>query len=166
MDERIKRLEHENEQLRKQLLQMEEKLALAQQQQQQPRSNNNDTSSHAEHQHNATVAPNEPISVPIRSARNKGSLNNDQIMRYCRQLLLPDIGVKGQTKLINSSVLIVGAGGLGSPVALYLAAAGVGKLGIVDYDSVDKSNLHRQIIHTEHRIGLHKAISAKFSCLA
>ncbi|KAK7103886.1 adenylyltransferase and sulfurtransferase MOCS3-like isoform X2 [Littorina saxatilis] len=91
-------------------------------------------------------------------------LTNDQIGRYSRQLILPELGVKGQVKLLSSKVLIVGAGGLGCPAAIYLAAAGVGKIGIVDYDEVEISNLHRQILHTEHRVGVSKAESVAISC--
>ncbi|EFC43350.1 molybdopterin synthase [Naegleria gruberi] len=91
-------------------------------------------------------------------------LTNDQIARFSRHLLLPEIGVKRQSKLCKGSILLVGAGGLGSPAALYLAAAGVGKLGFVDFDVVDSSNLHRQVIHNEHRTGLLKTVSAKMSC--
>ncbi|XP_072032672.1 adenylyltransferase and sulfurtransferase MOCS3-like [Amphiura filiformis] len=86
-------------------------------------------------------------------------LTNKDIARYSRQLILPEIGVKGQLNLSNSSVLIVGAGGLGCPSAIYLAAAGIGRIGIVDYDSVEVDNLHRQILHTEQTIGQHKSDS-------
>src|SRR6476620_8269598 len=74
-------------------------------------------------------------------------LNNDEIRRYSRHLILPAVGLGGQKKICSSSVLCSGAGGLGSPIAMYLAAAGIGKIGIVDFDSVDFSNLQRQIIH-------------------
>lgn len=84
----------------------------------------------------------------------------DQIHRYARHILLPEIGGEGQTRLLNSKVLLIGAGGLGSPMALYLAAAGVGTLGIVDDDVVDLSNLQRQIAHTTDRIGQLKVDSA------
>ncbi|PVU97740.1 hypothetical protein BB561_000355 [Smittium simulii] len=90
-------------------------------------------------------------------------LNSNDISRYSRQLLLPQIGALGQAKIKAAKVLVVGAGGLGSSALLYLAAMGVGNLGIVDFDCVDNSNLHRQIIHNEARQGLHKAISAKQS---
>ena len=79
-------------------------------------------------------------------------LTNDQISRYSRHLIMPEVGVEGQEKLINSKVLCIGAGGLGSPLALYLAAAGVGNLGILDFDVVDFSNLQRQIIHSEMNV--------------
>ncbi len=74
-------------------------------------------------------------------------LSNDEIRRYSRHLILPEVGLSGQKKICSTSVLCIGAGGLGSPIAMYLAAAGVGKLGIVDFDAVDYSNLQRQIIH-------------------
>ena len=89
------------------------------------------------------------------------SLSKDQIARYGRQLILPEVGPKGQEKLKQSSVLIVGAGGLGSPAALYLAAAGVGTLGIVDEESVTLSNLHRQILYRTEEIGWPKSLSAQ-----
>ena len=82
------------------------------------------------------------------------SLTKEQRERYSRHLLVPEIGLEGQTKLLESKVLLLGAGGLGSPTALYLAAAGVGTLGIVDDDEVDLSNLQRQVIHTTDRIGV------------
>ena len=86
--------------------------------------------------------------------------------RYLRHLLLPEVGEEGQLKLLNAKVLIVGAGGLGSPAAFYLAAAGVGTIGIIDFDVVDESNLQRQILHTTDRIGQPKTASAKQSLLA
>ncbi len=85
----------------------------------------------------------------------------DQRMRYSRHTLLPEVGVDGQLKLLNSKVLLLGAGGLGSPSALYLAAAGVGTIGLVDDDVVDESNLQRQVIHTTDRVGVPKTESAK-----
>lgn len=88
------------------------------------------------------------------------AFTNDQLERYSRHIILKEIGVKGQKRLLNGSVLIVGAGGLGSPVAAYLAAAGVGKIGIVDADNVDLSNLQRQIIHTTDDVGKPKVVSA------
>ena len=89
------------------------------------------------------------------------SLTPEQNIRYKRHLLLPEVGVEGQSKLLDSKVLLLGAGGLGSPAALYLAAAGVGTLGIVDMDEVDASNLQRQILHNIDRIGDRKVDSAK-----
>src|SRR5205823_11497638 len=88
-------------------------------------------------------------------------LNNDEIRRYSRHLILPEVGLSGQKKICSSSVLCIGAGGLGSPIAMYLAAAGIGKLGILDFDSVDYSNLQRQIIHTTEDVGRPKTQSAK-----
>lgn len=88
-------------------------------------------------------------------------LSHEEIHRYSRHLLIPDVGLGGQQKLKAASVLIVGTGGLGSPVALYLAAAGVGRIGLVDYDVVDFSNLQRQIIHGESRLGDLKVESAR-----
>uniref|UniRef100_A0A672PGQ0 Molybdenum cofactor synthesis 3 n=1 Tax=Sinocyclocheilus grahami TaxID=75366 RepID=A0A672PGQ0_SINGR len=92
--------------------------------------------------------------------KSNTTLNNDDIMRYSRQLLLPELGVKGQVAISNLSVLVVGCGGLGCPVAQYLAAAGVGCLGLLDYDVVELSNLHRQVLHTELTQGQPKALSA------
>ena len=90
-------------------------------------------------------------------------LTPEQRMRYSRHTLLPEIGVEGQVKLLNSKVLLIGAGGLGAPSAFYLAAAGVGTLGIVDDDVVDETNLQRQVIHTTDRVGMPKTASAKAS---
>jgi len=87
-------------------------------------------------------------------------VNDEQLLRYSRQILLPDFDVDGQERLLASKVLIVGLGGLGSPVALYLAAAGVGEIWLADHDSVDVSNLQRQIAHTEKDIGRPKVASA------
>lgn len=88
-------------------------------------------------------------------------MNDNQLLRYSRHILLPKIGYEGQEKIVSSHALIVGAGGLGSPVALYLAASGVGKLTICDFDTVDLSNLQRQIIHTTASVGVNKAVSAQ-----
>jgi len=90
-------------------------------------------------------------------------LTKDQRMRYSRHTLLPEVGVEGQLKLLHSRVLLVGAGGLGSPAALYLAAAGIGTLGLVDDDEVEESNLQRQVIHTTERVGEPKTESARTS---
>ncbi|HEX6130102.1 MAG TPA: molybdopterin-synthase adenylyltransferase MoeB [Actinomycetota bacterium] len=84
----------------------------------------------------------------------------DEVQRYARHIILPNIGGAGQRKLLDSSVLVIGAGGLGSPVAMYLAAAGVGTLGVVDFDRVDVSNLQRQILHTTDDVGRPKVESA------
>lgn len=88
-------------------------------------------------------------------------LNDDQIERYSRQIILPSVGGKGQEKLLSAKVLIVGAGGLGSPAALYLASAGIGKIGIVDSDKVELNNLQRQILHSTKDVGRAKVESAK-----
>lgn len=92
-------------------------------------------------------------------------LTVDEVRRYSRHLIIPDFGMSGQKRLKNAKVLCVGAGGLGSPALLYLAAAGVGTLGIVEFDTVDESNLQRQIIHGQSDIGKSKAQSAKESVL-
>lgn len=104
----------------------------------------------------ANKEPADSISTP-----RVNDLTNDEIERYSRQLILPGFGVNAQTKLRNSSFLIVGMGGLGCPASQYLVAAGSGRLGLVDYDTVDRSNLHRQTLHTERTIGLPKVESAK-----
>ncbi len=88
-------------------------------------------------------------------------LNNDEIRRYSRHLILPEVGLAGQKKICSTSVLCIGAGGLGSPIAMYLAAAGIGKIGLVDFDTVDFSNLQRQIIHGTEDVGRPKTESAK-----
>ena len=90
-----------------------------------------------------------------------GGLSDDERLRYARHIALPQVGVEGQLKLLESSVLVVGAGGLGSPALMYLAAAGIGKIGIIDNDIVESSNLQRQIVHSTSSIGEPKAISAK-----
>src|SRR4051812_8290077 len=90
-------------------------------------------------------------------------LTKEEVARYSRHLIIPDVGVDGQKRLKNAKVLVVGAGGLGSPALLYLAAAGVGTLGVVDFDVVDESNLQRQVIHGQSDIGRSKAESARDS---
>ncbi len=97
-----------------------------------------------------------PVEIPQR-------LTDAQRARYSRHLLIPEVGEKGQAKLLASRVLLIGAGGLGSPAALYLAAAGVGHLGIVDDDVVDASNLQRQVLHSTERVGMPKTESAKIA---
>ena len=92
-------------------------------------------------------------------------LTIDEVRRYSRHLIIPDVGMSGQKRLKNAKVLVIGAGGLGSPALLYLAAAGVGTLGIAEFDEVDESNLQRQIIHQQSDIGKSKALSAKESVL-
>ena len=90
-------------------------------------------------------------------------LTNDEVRRYSRHLIIPDVGMDGQKRLKNAKVLVIGAGGLGSPALLYLAAAGVGTLGIAEFDEVDESNLQRQVIHGQSDVGKPKALSAKES---
>ena len=92
-------------------------------------------------------------------------LSRDEILRYSRHLLIPEVGLEGQRKLKASSALIIGTGGLGSPVSLYLAAAGIGRIGLVDYDVVDSSNLQRQVIHGTSTVGKLKVESAKSKLL-
>ncbi len=93
-------------------------------------------------------------------------MNDDQLLRYSRQIMLPQIDIEGQQKLLDARTLIIGAGGLGSPAAMYLAAAGVGEIAITDFDEVDLSNLQRQIIHTSADIGKPKVSSAEETMLA
>jgi molybdopterin/thiamine biosynthesis adenylyltransferase/rhodanese-related sulfurtransferase len=92
---------------------------------------------------------------------DSGTLTVDEVRRYSRHLIIPDVGMSGQKRLKNAKVLVVGAGGLGSPALMYLAAAGVGTLGIIDFDIVDESNLQRQIIHGQSDVGRPKALSAQ-----
>src|SRR5689334_14919622 len=103
-----------------------------------------------------SVAGGAPTAAPPQT-----ELNADEIKRYSRHLIMPEVGVEGQRKLKAGSVLCIGAGGLGSPAALYLAAAGVGRLGIVDFDVVDFSNLHRQVLHGTPDVGRSKLQSAR-----
>ena len=90
-------------------------------------------------------------------------LTIDEVRRYSRHLIIPDVGMDGQKRLKNARVLVIGAGGLGSPALLYLAAAGVGTIGLVEFDEVDESNLQRQVIHGQSDIGRSKAQSARES---
>jgi adenylyltransferase/sulfurtransferase len=117
---------------------------------------------------NSLQGPDTPIAdngevmiVPAIAGGSDDGLTNEEIARYSRHLLLPEIGVEGQKKLKTAKVLIVGTGGLGAPLALYLAAAGVGTIGLVDFDTVDESNLQRQIIHSTRDVGRPKTASAK-----
>src|SRR5258705_2356796 len=96
----------------------------------------------------------------LTEAKPEAVLSNDEILRYSRHLIMPEVGMEGQQKLKAAKVLCIGAGGLGSPLALYLTAAGVGTLGIVDFDVVDYTNLQRQIIHTTADVGRKKLDSA------
>jgi adenylyltransferase/sulfurtransferase len=90
-----------------------------------------------------------------------GELSNDEIRRFSRHMIMPEFGMEGQRRLKAASVLLIGTGGLGSPLALYLAAAGVGRIGLVDYDTVDETNLQRQVIHGQSSVGMLKVESAK-----
>src|ERR1700709_407108 len=105
-----------------------------------------------------------PVSTPLPPlVEPAAGLTRDEVARYSRHLIIPDLGVDGQKRLKNAKVLCIGAGGLGSPALMYLAAAGVGTLGIVEFDTVDESNLQRQIIHGQSDIGRSKAESARDS---
>jgi molybdopterin/thiamine biosynthesis adenylyltransferase/molybdopterin converting factor small subunit len=99
--------------------------------------------------------------IPALAGGAPATLTPEMVERYSRHLIMPQVGSAGQRKIIASSVLIIGAGGLGSPVALYLALAGVGKIGIVDFDIVDRSNLQRQILHVTESVGMPKVESAR-----
>ena len=89
------------------------------------------------------------------------ALSHEEVQRYSRHLIMPEVGAEGQKKLKASSVLLIGAGGLGSPLGMYLAAAGIGRIGMVDYDVVDYTNLQRQIIHGTKDVGRPKLESAR-----
>ena len=93
--------------------------------------------------------------------RKTAKLSNEEILRYSRHLIMPEVGMEGQLKLKQAKVLLIGAGGLGAPLGLYLAAAGVGKLGLVDFDVVDFTNLQRQVIHSTSTVGKPKLDSAR-----
>src|SRR5256714_8849714 len=113
----------------------------------------------------STAAVAEKGSYPF-SEREAPALTNDEVKRYSRHLIMPEVGVDGQRKLKAAKVLCIGAGGLGSPVAMYLAAAGVGTIGIVDFDVVDFSNLQRQILHSTNDVGKSKLQSGKEKVVA
>src|SRR6201981_1276947 len=98
--------------------------------------------------------------MPVALENSTVSLSKEEILRYSRHLIMPEVGMEGQLKLKAAKVLCIGAGGLGSPLALYLGAAGVGTLGIVDFDVVDYTNLQRQIIHSTADVGRPKLDSA------
>ena len=104
------------------------------------------------------VAGNAPAARPDAGG---AGLSKEEILRYSRHLIMPEVGMDGQLKLKQARVLLIGTGGLGAPLGLYLAAAGVGKIGVVDYDTVDLSNLHRQIIHGHANIGRPKVDSVR-----
>jgi molybdopterin/thiamine biosynthesis adenylyltransferase len=92
--------------------------------------------------------------------KQQTDLSHEEIRRYSRHLIMPEVGIEGQKRLKAASVLLIGTGGLGSPTALYLAAAGIGRIGLVDYDVVDESNLQRQVIHGISTVGVLKVESA------
>src|SRR6201988_4524488 len=102
----------------------------------------------------ATSTQTEPGAKPVTG------LSNDEILRYSRHLIMPEVGMEGQLKLKDAKVLLVGTGGLGAPLGLYLAAAGVGRIGLVDFDVVDFTNLQRQVIHGTKDVGRKKLDSA------
>ncbi len=99
--------------------------------------------------------------IKIEKSVRETKLSNEEILRYSRHLIMPEVGMKGQKKLKEAKILMIGAGGLGSPLGMYLSAAGVGTLGIVDFDVVDKTNLQRQLLHHTNDVGKSKLESAK-----
>src|SRR3954454_17607860 len=98
--------------------------------------------------------------MPVETAAPPATLSNEEILRYSRHLIMPEVGMEGQLKLKQAKVLLVGTGGLGAPLGLYLAAAGVGRIGLVDFDVVDFTNLQRQVIHGTKDVGKKKLDSA------
>ncbi|KAL9654805.1 hypothetical protein ABK040_008598 [Willaertia magna] len=163
-EEKLKALELENERLREYVRQLEEKLARNGLTKEELNIINKEKVEQSAEKKEEKNGVHEIVNNYLYN-ESGNELTNEQIARFSRHLLLPEIGVKRQAKLCKGSVLIVGAGGLGSPAALYLAAAGVGRIGFVDFDVVDTSNLHRQVIHNEHRNGMLKTLSAKLSCI-
>jgi len=107
-----------------------------------------------------SIAGGAAIAPPKEPATAPSTLSNDEILRYSRHLIMPEVGMEGQLKLKQAKVLMVGAGGLGAPLGMYLAAAGIGRIGIVDFDVVDYTNLHRQVIHGTKDVGKKKLDSA------
>src|SRR5512146_457587 len=97
----------------------------------------------------------------MKTMKNHSDLSREEVQRYSRHLMIPEVGLEGQRKLKEASILLVGTGGLGSPLALYLAAAGVGHLGLVDFDVVDLTNLQRQVLHGTKDVGRSKLDSAR-----
>src|SRR2546423_6846449 len=108
-----------------------------------------------------STSPTITLDQSLRARSQATTLTPDETKRYSRHLIMPEVGVEGQKRLKASSVLLIGAGGLGSPLGLYLAAAGVGRLGLVDFDVVDFSNLQRQVIHGTPDVGRPKLQSAR-----
>src|SRR6188474_1747220 len=113
-----------------------------------------------------SIVPSVAGGAPTTAAPPETDLSQEEIKRYSRHLIMPEVGIDGQRKLKQSSVLCIGAGGLGSPAAMYLAAAGIGRLGIVDFDVVDYSNLQRQLLHTTNDVGRTKLESAREKVVA
>src|SRR3989338_948115 len=105
------------------------------------------------------------MNLSIFSNMPNSKLSKKEMSRYSRHLALPEVGIQGQEKIKTGKVLVVGAGGLGSPALMYLAAAGVGTIGVIDFDKVEENNLQRQIIHNSKNIGINKTESAKNSII-
>src|SRR6476659_4319851 len=102
----------------------------------------------------------QPITSQPSTAEKATTLSKEEILRYSRHLIMPEVGMEGQIKLKNAKVLMIGAGGLGAPLGMYLAAAGVGRIGVVDFDVVDFTNLQRQVIHGTKHVSRKKLDSA------
>src|ERR1700739_4301095 len=103
----------------------------------------------------------QPVTGAPEPAKTAASLSNEEILRYSRHLIMPEVGMDGQLKLKNAKVLLIGTGGLGAPLGLYLAAAGVGRLGLVDFDVVDVTNLQRQVTFGSSDVGKPKTEAAR-----
>src|SRR5215469_4463289 len=99
------------------------------------------------------------VQPPLTGAKPAATLSNEEILRYSRHLIMPEVGMDGQLKLKNAKILCIGTGGLGAPLGLYLAAAGVGRIGLVDFDAVDYTNLQRQVLFATEDVG-HPKIAA------
>ncbi|KAF8935124.1 Molybdenum cofactor synthesis protein 3 [Haplosporangium gracile] len=160
LEVRVKRLEQEKTALEQEVraLRLEQSIVLASAAGTHQHASNGDTGTN-----DIQKALSSSSSSAFTSFEKVTALTNPEIARYGRQLILPDFGIQAQMDLRNCSMLVVGAGGLGASCALYLGAAGIGRLGIVDHDTVDISNLHRQVIHNEARQGMSKARSAALS---
>ncbi|XP_041105376.1 adenylyltransferase and sulfurtransferase MOCS3 [Polyodon spathula] len=143
-------MEHEVEKLKQQLLAKDNEIAVLKEK----------LALQKDSRCTSSAAGLQEVVTELSRLEERTALSNEEIMRYSRQLLLPELGVKGQLTLSNTSVLVVGCGGLGCPLAQYVAAAGIGRLGLLDYDEVELSNLHRQVLHGEDRQGRPKAQSA------
>eukprot|EP00003_Mantamonas_plastica_P023895 TRINITY_DN4373_c2_g1_i2.p1 TRINITY_DN4373_c2_g1~~TRINITY_DN4373_c2_g1_i2.p1 ORF type:complete len:496 (-),score=166.97 TRINITY_DN4373_c2_g1_i2:71-1429(-) len=161
-------LSEENEQLKQRVAELEQQVKDLQSQLQSASSSSSSSSSPSSTTTDSEQALFDDIaSLEIDySSFTKDSLDNDEIARFSRQLLTPYIGMKGQLNICNSSVLVIGAGGLGAPVTMYLAGTGIGRIGLVDFDTVEVSNLHRQVMHRESRVGMAKTRSGLMSAKA